>query len=186
YNEELDGQSEALKMALQKAVTRLSNLTSLEKQVPKIDDPTLWKAALIKNDFSVLDSIDSLADNLNLSGLVEIQAFIEKLNEFRALSPHFEKACATVREDFITNEDFEKVIRDVTRLKSRPETYKPVNKETRKPENKDVPFHQVGQEEYDLVYQMVGGHFKLVEHPGKLGQMLCALANCRLGVTMLP
>lgn len=155
FKNELDEQLEPLSIALQRARTRLSNLIMLNEQIEKTKSPTLWEKALIQRSFTTLGAIKSEIDQLKLPNLLEVDAFTEKLNEYQALSKHFENALQEIQENFILNEDFPAVIRQVNRLKSRPAKYRLEN------EREERLFKQVLQNDYDLAYELVGNNFQL-------------------------
>ncbi|MCU0487114.1 MAG: hypothetical protein MUC85_13500, partial [Anaerolineales bacterium] len=164
FKDELDEQIESLRNALQQARTRLSNLMALEEQIEKTKAVAYWEQALTQGKFTELDSIKVEIDRINLVGIVEVDSFATKVSEYSALSKHFDQARNNITKLFIEAEDFEGVKKHIARLRSRPPTYRQ--------ENKDVPFKQIQQGDYDLAYELVGNHFNLVDLYSESGKNL--------------
>ena len=127
-------------------------LKRLKKLVADIMNPSSWEAALTTGNFDTLDQGLVQIQQLGLAEMTEVQQLETRLLEWKDIYIYLDREIATIKEKFISQEDFSDVAIRLTRLTERP--IERTNKQSWK---------QLQQKDYKDIYRIQGDRLRIVD-----------------------
>lgn len=133
-------------------VKQLPYLGNLYRNLKKVDDPELWKKAILKDDFGELNEIWGAIEKQKLSHLSMAQVYWDRLSEWVEMRENLWQDIIKLRDMFEAEENFSDIVILVDRNQ-----YRPAKRRN------GMPWNQLREEDYLKIRDWMGTLLKVTD-----------------------
>lgn len=150
-DQELGTEKENLRLANEKIIDLQGQLKRL-KDLLDMANQSKWETALLEDNFSELESLNSQITSIGVSELTDVQNFGQKLTEWKEIHQYFLGQIMEIKGKFSKQEDFEGVVHQLRLLLARPDT-----------RSKGSVWQQLKPTDYRAIYNLMNSRLRVMD-----------------------